>query len=81
VVHRIAVSIDGHTPIRLTPDEASDLAEALWRVGEHQNARGGIVLSLALLDAKKGGPVVAAQPLSTRGSRRRQRRQFQMSRG
>ena len=58
VPHRIAVSIGGHTPVSLTPEEASDLADALWHVGELQNGRGGIVLSIALLDAKKGGPAV-----------------------
>ena len=58
VPHRVAVSIDGHTPVSLTSEEASDLAEALWYVGEYQNGRGGIALSVALLDAKNGGPLV-----------------------
>jgi hypothetical protein len=61
MITRVAVMIDGHVPIALTPEEASDLAAALWRVGEHQNARGGIALSVALLDAKKGGRPVTVE--------------------
>jgi hypothetical protein len=45
--------------VALTHSEASALAAALWRIGERQNARGAIALSVALLDAKRNRIPVA----------------------
>lgn len=59
---RVAVVIDGHVPVMLAPEEASDLAAILWRAGERHNTRGAISLSIALLDAKRGGAPVAVVP-------------------
>jgi hypothetical protein len=61
-VNRVAVSIDGRVPVLLAPEDAAALAEVLWRVGEDQKVRGGITLSIALLDAKSGGKPVLVDP-------------------